>query len=134
MITFPTLPGVEINVFLLVLFGLAVGVLSGFIGVGGGYLMTPGLIILGFPANFAVGTSLAWITGSAIIGTLRHRQLGNVDMKLGLVMVAGTMCGVEVGVRLLNLAKSIGVTDVAVLATYIIILTLPPEIFSVLPS
>ncbi len=114
--------GLEINTFLLVFVGLAVGILSGFVGVGGGYLMTPALIILGLPANFAVGTSLSWLVGNSIIGTLRHRQLGNIDMKLGSLMVAGMMCGVEVGVRLLNLTKSIGVTDVVVLSTSTVIL------------
>ena len=114
--------GLGINTFLLVFVGLAVGILSGFVGVGGGYLMTPALIILGLPANFAVGTSLAWLVGNSVIGTLRHRQLGNIDMKLGLLLAAGMMCGVEVGVRLLNLTKNIGVTDVAVLSTSTVIL------------
>lgn len=122
MITLPITPGVEINVFLLVFIGLAVGILSGFVGVGGGFLMTPALIILGLPANFAVGTSLAWLVGNSVVGTIRHRQLSNIDMKLGLVMIAGTMCGVEVGVRLLNQTKNIGLTDVAVLSVLIVIL------------
>ena len=115
-------PGIEIALFPLVFIGLAVGILSGFVGVGGGYLMTPALIVLGLPANIAAGTSLAWLAGNSIIGTLRHRQLGNIDMKLGLVMIAGTLTGVEVGVRLLNWTKSLGTSDVAVLSTLIVIL------------
>lgn len=122
MITFAEMPGVDINVFLLVLIGLGVGTLSGFAGVGGGFLMTPALIILGFSANFAVGTSLAWIIGNSIVGTLRHRRLGNVDMKLGMWIVVGTMAGVEVGVRILNRTKDMGLADEAVLSTSIVIL------------
>jgi hypothetical protein len=122
MITFPMIPGIEINIFLLVFLGLAVGIVSGFVGVGGGFLMTPALIILGFPANFAVGTSLAWIVGNSIVGTLRHRQLGNVDMKLGVLMIAGTVCGVEIGVRLLDWTRNMGLADEAVLAVSISIL------------
>lgn len=114
--------GVEINTFLLVFIGLAVGMLSGFIGVGGGYLMTPALIILGLPANLAVGTSLTWLVGNSIIGTLKHRQLGNIDMKLGLLMIPGMMCGVELGVRLLNWTRSTRLTEVAVLSTSTVIL------------
>lgn len=78
--------------------------------------MTPALIILGFPAEFAVGTSLVWVMGNSIVGTLRHRQLGNVDVKLGVIMMIFVMAGVEVGVRALNGMKEAGVADVAVLA------------------
>lgn len=116
MITFPMVPGVEISLFLLVFLSIAVGVVSGFVGVGGGFLMTPALIMLGFPAHFAVGTSLAWIIGNSIVGTLRHRQLGNVDMKLGIVTVVGTVSGVEVGVRILNWTRNIGLADEVVLS------------------
>jgi len=114
--------GIEINIFLLVFLGLAVGIVSGFVGVGGGFLMTPILIILGFPAHFAVGTSLAWIVGNSIVGTLRHRQLGNIDMKLGILMVVGIMCGVEVGVRVLNLTRNVGLADAVVLSASICML------------
>jgi uncharacterized membrane protein YfcA len=116
------IPGIEINIFLLVFLGLAVGVVSGFVGVGGGFFMTPALIILGFPANFAVGTSLTWITGNAVIGALRHGKLGNVDIKLGLVITASSMSGMEVGVRILNWAKDIGLTDEIVLSVSIFML------------
>lgn len=122
MVTLSMISGVEINILLLAFLGLAVGIVSGFVGVGGGFLMTPALIILGFPANFAVGTSLAWITGSAIMGTLRHRQLGNLDMKLGIWMIISTMCGVEVGVKILNWTKGMGLADQAVLSVSIGIL------------
>lgn len=122
MINFAAMPGIDINIFLLAFLGLAVGVVSGFVGVGGGFLMTPALIILGFPAHLAVGTSLAWIMGNSIIGVLRHRQLGNVDMKLGILMIVGTMCGVEVGVRILNWTRNMGLADEVVLSVSICIL------------
>jgi len=121
MITLPMM-GVDVSILLLVFIGFAVGILSGFIGVGGGYLMTPALIILGLPANIAVGTSMAWIVCNSIVGTMRHRQLGNIDIKLGLVMIAGTICGVEVGVRLLNLIKNTGFADAIILSVLIIML------------
>ena len=53
MITFPMIPGVEINVFLLIFIGLGAGILSGFAGVGGSFIVTPALIVLGFPASLA---------------------------------------------------------------------------------
>ena len=122
MITFSMLPGVDINLYLLTFVGLGVGIVSGFAGVGGGFFMTPALIVLGFPANFAVGTSLAWVMGNSIVGVFSHRRFGNVDMKLGLVMMVAAMGGVEVGVRILNWVTDLGLADEAVLSISICLL------------
>ena len=122
MTMFPVIPGIEVNMLLLVFLGLAVGVVSGFVGVGGGFLVTPTLIILGFPAHFAVGTSLTWVIGNSIVGAFRHRQLGNIDMKLGIWMIIGTLSGVEVGVRILNKVKDMGLASEAVLSVSIVML------------
>ena len=122
MIIFPMLPGVEINLFLLIFIGFAAGILSGFAGVGGAFVVTPALIILGFPANFAVGTSLAWVVGKSVIAVLGHRKLGNVDMKLGLVLLVAAMSGMEVGVRILNWVRDIGMADEVVLSISICML------------
>ncbi len=118
-----TLSGIEVNIFLLVYVGLVAGVLSGFAGVGGAFIVMPALIILGVPASFAVGTSLAWVTGNSIIGAFRHRKLGNVDIKLGTVMVLAVMGGVEVGVRIINRIRDASFADEAVLSvsTFILI-------------
>lgn len=122
MTTFPVMPGVEVNLFLLILIGLGAGVLSGFTGVGGAFVITPALIVLGFPAGFAVGTSLVWVLGNSIIGAFRHGKLGNVDVKLGLVLLVAAIGGVEVGVRILNGARAMGLADEAVLSISIFIL------------
>jgi uncharacterized protein len=120
MLTFSQMPGVEINVIMLVFLGFAVGIASGFIGVGGGFVLTPALIILGFPANFAVGTSMSFIAGTSIMAATRHRQMGNIDIKLGSIMIVGMLLGVEVGVRILNQLTERGISDSAVLAISII--------------
>lgn len=122
MIEFSMIPGVEINLYLIVFLSFAIGIVSGFVGVGGGFMMTPALIILGFPAEFAVGTSLMWVMGNSIVGTLRHRQLGNVDVKLGAMMTIFVIIGVEAGVRALNAMKEAGLADVTVLTVSIILL------------
>jgi len=122
MITFSELPGIDINIFLLLFIGFGAGILSGFAGVGGAFVVTPALIILGFPANFAVGTSLAWVVGKSIIAALGHRKLGNVDMKLGLVVIVAAMSGMEVGVRILNWTRDIGLADEVVLSVSICML------------
>lgn len=110
------LSGIEVNIFLLVYMGLVAGVLSGFAGVGGAFFVMPALIILGVPASFAVGTSLVWVTGNSIIGAFRHRRLGNVDIKLGTIMVLAVLGGVEVGVRIINRIRDAGLADEVVLS------------------
>jgi len=122
MITFSMLPGVETSLYLLVFSGLGAGVISGFTGVGGGFLVTPVLVILGLPANMAVGTSLAWVAGNSVVGAIRHGRLGNVDMRLGLVVVLAATAGMEVGVRILNRASDAEVVDEGVLAVALAIL------------
>ena len=119
---FPMLPGIDVNLFLLIFIGLGAGILSGFTGVGGSFIVTPALIILGFPANFAVGTSLTWVMGNSVVGALRHRRLGNVDIKLGLVLLVAAMSGVEVGVRTINWVRDIGLADEVVLLLSICLL------------
>jgi uncharacterized membrane protein YfcA len=124
MITFPEIPGVEIPLLLLVFIGFTVGIVGGFIGVGGGFMVTPALVVLGFPSNFAVGTDTSHIAGKSIIATLRHSQLGNIDVKLAALMVVGTMAGAEGGVRFIEFlaAKGEKVADTAVLTASLILM------------
>ncbi len=82
---------VVIHPALPVLLGVIVGMLGGFFGVGGGFLITGGLLVFGVPPVYAVGTGLTLVMGTAIINTLKHRSLGNVDFKLGGLMVTGTI-------------------------------------------
>jgi uncharacterized membrane protein YfcA len=109
--------GVQAPIFLLVLVGLTVGIVGGFIGVGGGYMVTPALIVFGFPGYMASGIDMTHIAGKGLVSTVRHRQLGNIDWTLALSMIAGTMLGVELGVRLLVYFKHLGISGVVLLVT-----------------
>jgi uncharacterized protein len=114
--------GVVINPLLLIGIGFVVGLLGGFFGVGGGFLASPLMFSAGVPMNFVVGTDLAHMTGNSIVATKRHRALGNVDIKLGGVMVVGTLIGVEIGARIIEALKVSGNVDVVIGVTYIVIL------------
>jgi uncharacterized membrane protein YfcA len=126
MISFPEMPGVDIPIFLLVFIGFTVGIVGGFIGVGGGFMVTPALVVLGFPSNFAVGTDTSHIAGKSIIATIRHSQLGNIDVKLAVMMVVGTMTGAEGGVRFIEFLAGKGekVADTAVLSASLMLMAL----------
>jgi uncharacterized protein len=91
--------GMHFNALILIAIGFSVGVLGGFFGVGGAWVVTPALNAFGFPMAYAIGTDLAHIFGKSIVATAKHRKMGNVDMKLGLISIVGSVIGVEIGAR-----------------------------------
>lgn len=117
-----TIAGVVAPIFLLVFVGFTVGTVGGFIGVGGGYMVTPALIVFGFPGYMASGIDMTHIAGKGVVATVRHRQLGNIDWTMALSMVAGTMLGVELGVRLLVHFKNLGISSVVLLITSVVVM------------
>ncbi|NOR90972.1 MAG: TSUP family transporter [Anaerolineales bacterium] len=112
------------NPLVLAAIGFIVGVLGGFFGVGGGFLVGPLLFWVGVPMNFVVGTDLAHMAGKSIVATRRHRALGNVDLRLGLLMIIGTLPGIEVGAQLLEVVDKTGQVDYIVGYSYVVILTI----------
>ncbi len=115
--------GVQVPALLLVFTGFTVGIVGGFVGVGGGYMVTPALIVFGFPGYMASGIDMTHIAGKGIVSTVRHRQLGNIDWVLALSMIAGTMFGVEEGIRLLGFFKHLGLSTIAVLAASVCLMS-----------
>lgn len=80
--------------------GFLGGMLSGFIGSGGAFIMTPGMMALGVPGIVAVSSNLAHKFGKAMVGARKHSKMGNVDVRLGTVMVAFLLIGVKLAVFL----------------------------------
>src|SRR5215468_4814748 len=114
----------HISPYYLVIIGFIIGIFGGFFGVGGSFLAGPALFAVGVPMNFVVGTDLAHIVGKSIVAAKKHRALGNVDLKLGLIMVIGTIAGVEVGAQGIELLKRSGRANVdqVVGITFVIVL------------
>src|SRR5437016_970887 len=119
--TFP-IAGVVINPIYLMTVGFVVGILGGFFGVGGSFLAGPALFAVGVPMNFVVGTDLAHIVGKSIVAARKHRMLGNIDIKLGVIMVVGTIAGVETGAQGIQWLKRAANIDWVVGLTFIFIL------------
>lgn len=93
----------------LVALGFIIGVLSGWFGVGGGFLITPMFnVIFGIPYNIAVGSGLFQMVGTTTAASLKHRSYGHIDYKLALFMLIGSVVGVELGARLLMKLKELG--------------------------
>jgi uncharacterized membrane protein YfcA len=114
--------GFTVNPLFLAGVGFVVGLLGGFFGVGGGFLAGPLMFLVGVPMNFVVGTDLAHMTGKSIVAARRHRVLGHVDIKLGLLMVLGTVPGIELGARIIEGLEVSGNIDTVIGITYVVIL------------
>ncbi len=112
----------SVNVFLLLGMGGGVGFLSGLFGVGGGFLMTPLLIFIGVPPAVAVGTEANQIVAASVSGVLAHWRRGNVDFKMGLVLLLGGFSGSTMGVMLFSFLRGLGQIDLVISLSYVIFL------------
>jgi hypothetical protein len=114
--------GQSVNALFIVALGFVVGILSGMFGVGGGFLTTPLLIFYGIPPTVAVASATTQITGASVSGVMVHMRRGGVDLKMGLVMIAGGLLGSFVGAGLFRVLQASGQIDVVIGFLYVLIL------------
>ena len=112
----------SVNVAVFLSMGCAVGFLSGMFGVGGGFLLTPLLIFMGVPTAVSVGTGSMQILASSVSGAIAQYRRRNVDIKMGLVLVAGGVVGAAIGVGLVRILRQIGQFDLFVSLSYVLFL------------
>jgi len=117
-------PIAEMSLNALVLLGLGggVGFLSGMFGVGGGFLMTPLLIFIGVPPAVAVGTEANQVVAASVSGALAHWRRGNVDIKMGVVLLVGGFVGSTLGVWVFTWLRQLGQIDLVIVLSYMIFL------------
>jgi len=99
-----------------------VGLLSGIFGVGGGFLMTPILIMIGIPPTVAAASDSNQIVGASTSGTLAHYRLGNVDFKMGILLLVGGVIGGTAGVQIIKILRHMGNADFLITITYVVML------------
>jgi uncharacterized membrane protein YfcA len=118
------LPIAEMSVNALVILGLGglVGFLSGLFGVGGGFLMTPLLIFVGVPPAVAVATQSNQLVGASVTGVIGHWRRGNVDFRMGIVLLLGGLTGSIIGVWLFSILRRSGHIDLVISLLYVILL------------
>ena len=118
------LPIAEVSMHIGIIIGLGggVGFLSGLFGVGGGFLMTPLLIFFGIPPAVAVSTEANQIVASSVSGVLAHMRRGNVDFKMGGILMVGGVIGSSLGVALFSFLQSIGQIDLVIQLSYVVFL------------
>lgn len=112
----------SINILLPIGLGLAVGLLSGLFGVGGGFLMTPLLIMMGIPPTVAAATDSNQIVAASTSGTYAHWRLGNVDFKMGIFLLIGGFAGGLLGVQAIKILRMMGNADFVIKLTYVLML------------
>ncbi len=112
----------SVNIYLVIGLGLLIGLLSGLFGVGGGFLMTPLLMMIGIPPTVAAATDANQIVAASASGTLAHWRLGNVDFKMGLMLLIGGFTGGAAGVHLIKILRATGGADFLIKMTYVVML------------
>lgn len=114
--------GNSVNILLLLGLGGGVGFLSGLFGVGGGFLMTPLLIMAGIPPLVAAASDSNQIVAASASATYAHYRMGNVDFRMGLLLLIGGVAGGTLGVQLIKILRSLGNADFVILITYVVML------------
>jgi uncharacterized membrane protein YfcA len=90
------------NLYVMIGLGILVGVGAAFTGLGGGFLMVPLLLMMGYSAHKAVGTSFLAILVLSISALVAHNKLANVDYRAGLLLGIGGVVGAQIGARLVE--------------------------------
>ncbi len=114
--------GLSINLFLVVAVGALVGFLSGLVGVGGGFLLTPILMMIGVPPTLAAASGTCALVGTSTSATAVHFRLGNVYLRLGSILLLGGLSGAAIGVRVIKLLREMGNADFTITVTYVVVL------------
>lgn len=100
LVDLPAVPLRRVSAPLIAYLGLGLGVLSGFLGIGGGVALMPVLVYgFGFPMRQAAGTGILALCATAALGTLVHARRGHVDLELAMVLLVGSTLAAQLGAR-----------------------------------
>lgn len=112
----------SVNALVIIMLGGMVGFLSGMFGVGGGFLTTPLLIFYGIPPTVAAASAATQVTGASVSGVLAHMKRDGVDIRMGLVLVAGGVIGSFIGTFLFRILQKLGQIDTVIGLLYVVML------------
>ena len=122
MYIFLPVADMSINVLLVVGIGVGVGFMSGLFGVGGGFLLTPLMMMIGIPPAVAAASDSNQIVAAASSGAAAHYRMGNVDVKMGLIILFGGIIGGTFGVQVVKILREMGNFEFAIKAVYVVML------------
>lgn len=122
MLLFLPIAEMAVHAEIILALGMFVGILSGLFGVGGGFMLTPLLIFIGIPPAVAVGTQANQIIAPSLTGVMSHWKNGNVDARMGNVMLLGGLLGTLIGIGIFRLLQLLGQIDLVIAILYIVLL------------
>ena len=114
--------GVSVNIFLLIGIGGVVGLLSGLLGVGGGFLLTPALMMIGIPPTVAAASDSCQIVAASSSGVAAHFRLKHVDLRAGIILLIGGLSGGFVGTLVMKELRDLGEADFIISVAYVLLL------------
>jgi uncharacterized membrane protein YfcA len=114
--------GICLSLLSLAAVGAVVGSLSGLFGVGGGFLLTPILMMIGIPPTVAAASGSCQMVATSSSGTAAHFRLGNVDIKMGTVLLIGGLAGAAVGVDAIKILRVLEEADLVITLSYVLVL------------
>ena len=112
-----------INALIVLGLGWLVGVVIGMVGIGGGFLLTPLMIFFGIPSPVAVASVANQIVAPSVSGVLSHWKSGNVDIKMGIILLLGGVLGSSIGVLIFNILNNLGQLDLVIKLSYFLFLS-----------
>jgi uncharacterized membrane protein YfcA len=119
---FLPIAGISTEGYLIIGVGALVGFLSGLLGVGGGFLLTPMLMMIGIPPTVAAASDTNAIVATSSSGVAAHFRLGNVDVKMGTILLLGGLTGAAIGVEIIKVLRAFGNADILIKITYVVML------------
>jgi len=119
MSIFLPVANMSISLYWLMGIGASIGLLSGLFGVGGGFLLTPALMMIGVPPTVAAASGSCQMVATSSSGVAAHFRLGNVDIKMGGVMLGGGLAGAALGVQAIKLLRALGEADLVITLAYV---------------
>ena len=112
----------SVNALVIIALGAGVGLLSGMVGVGGGFLTTPLLIVYGIPPTVAAASAASQVAGASVSGVSAYWRRGAVDVHMGGILVIGGVMGSLFGAWLFTLLQATGQIDTVIAITYVLLL------------
>jgi hypothetical protein len=119
MSIFLPVAGISLSLIVLTGIGASIGLLSGLFGVGGGFLLTPALMMIGVPPTVAAASGSCQMVATSSSGVAAHFRLGNVDVKMGSLMLFGGLAGAALGVQAIKLLRALGEADLVITLAYV---------------
>ncbi len=116
--------GIGVHILTVIGIGGIIGLLSGLLGIGGGFLMTPILMMIGVPPTVAAASGTNAIVATSSSGVAAHFRLHNVDLKMGAILLLGGLTGSGIGVHFVRILRQMGSADLVITLTYIVMLGL----------